>query len=112
VGIIGLVFFLPMYILILMMSLKLYRIIKKNDINIFMKYNSYELIFAVFAITFTISKFTFNLFNIFVETYSPAAFIVFVIILSILIACHNNLNKTLNRQKWNLQNNPEAVTIH
>jgi hypothetical protein len=113
VGIIGLVFFLPMYILILMMSLKLYRIIKKNDINIFMKYNSYELIFAVFAITFTISKFTFNLFNIFVETYSPAAFIVFVIILSILIACHDNLNKTLNsRQKENLLNNPEAVTIH
>src|ERR1035437_2102020 len=111
VGIIGLVFFLPMYILILMMSLKLYRIIKKNDINIFMKYNSYELIFAVFAITFTISKFTFNLFNLFVETYSQASFIVFVIILSILIACYNNLNMTLAQEREVLKNNQLDAAI-
>lgn len=105
-GIFGLLMFLPAYILILNMSLKLYRIIKNNGINIFIKNNYYELIFAVFALTFTINKFTFTLYNIFMETNSSSSFLVFAVILSILIACYNSFNKTLEQQKVVLQNYP------
>ena len=108
-GIVGLILFSPMYVLLLFMCLKLYRIIKNNDINIFIKFNPYELIFVAFTLTFTISKFTFNLFNLFVETYSAAAFLGFAINLCILIACYNNLNKTLDQEKYIPQNNPETV---
>lgn len=110
-GIIGLLLFLPMYFFILQISLKLYRVIKKYDINVFIKRNSYELIFVVFALTFTITKFTFNLFNIFVETYSAPAFLGFVINLCILIACYNNLNMTLVQEREVLKNNQLDAAI-
>jgi len=105
-GIFGLLMFLPVYILILNMSLKLYRIIKNNDINIFIRNNYYELIFSVFALTFTINKFTFTLYNIFVETNNSSSFFIFIVIVSILIACYNSFNKALEQQKVVLQNNP------
>jgi len=83
-----------------------YKLLKNTNNNIFLIQNSYELIFVVFALSFTISKFTFNLFDIFVEAYNPISFLGFAIILSILIACYNNLNKTLDQQSEVLQNNP------
>jgi hypothetical protein len=111
-GIFGLLMFLPVYLLILQMSLRLFRIIKNSDINIFIKNNYYELIFAVFALAYTINKFTFNLYSIFSETTNASAFLVFTIILSILIVSYNNLNKTLQLQKAGVQNfhSPETIT--
>lgn len=105
VGIIGLLLFLPVYIIILIMSLKLYRILKNNNINIFLKYNLYELLFGIFALSIIINKFTFNLFNIFVETYNPTSFLGSAIILSFLIACYYNLSKTVDQHSKIPQNN-------
>jgi hypothetical protein len=103
-GIFGLLMFLPVYILVLQMSLKLFRVIKNNDINIFLKNNYYELIFAVFSLAFIINKFTFTLYNIFVETNNSSSFFIFIVIVSILITCYSSFNKTLEQQKVALQN--------
>ena len=111
-GIFGVLLFLPMYILIIYMGLKLYKTIKNNNILIFIKHNPYELIFVVFALTFTVSKFTFNLFNVFVETYSPVALLGFVINLCILIASYNSFTKTLEQEKRSLQNSTIVETVH
>ena len=108
-GIMGLLLFSPMYFLIIQMSLKLYRVIKKNVINVFIQQNSYELILAVIALTFTITRFTFSLFNIFVETYNAPSLLGYVINLTILIVCYNKLNKTQEIQNLGLQNNQIIV---
>jgi hypothetical protein len=110
-GIIGLLLFLPVYLLLLRMSFKVYKLIKNNNVNLFIKHNSYELIFIVFVLAFTIYRFTFNLYAIFVEAYYPSSFLVLVIILSILIVCYNNFNKTLDNQREILNINPANVTI-
>ena len=111
-GIFGVFLFLPMYILIIYMSLKLYKTVKNNNILIFIKHNPYDLIFVVFALTFTVSKFTFNLFNVFVETYSPVALLGFVINLCILIAGYNNLTRTLEPERQSLQKPKIIETIN
>jgi hypothetical protein len=98
-GIIGVMLFLPMYFLMLRMGLKLFNILRLNNTKQFLERNGYVLLLVVFSLTYTISKFTFNLFNIFVETYNPTSFLVFGIILSIMIVCYNDLNKTLQQKE-------------
>lgn len=98
-GIIGLIFFLPIYILILSLTFKLIRVLRKINLNKVIRENLYDLIFVLFSITFIINKFTFNLFNLFVESYNPSALLSFIIILNILLVCYHNLNKTYKNQQ-------------
>jgi hypothetical protein len=104
VGLVGLILFLPLYFSLFVMSYKVIKIIRKNTLTVLINQNRYEIVFIVFVLTFAVNKFTFNLYNIFVETYNARAFLIFVIILCILIVCYNNLSRTLKEQKAILQN--------
>jgi|GEM_PF-2657362 len=96
-GLIGILFFLPLYLIPLKIIRSFYLIIKKNPESL-LHINGFDIIIIIFFITYIIQKFTLEIFTLFQESINPSYLTKFAILFAIFLAAKNRLYQQLKNK--------------